>query len=146
MHNGPPHSPRRGKSSPLSSRTSIAATAAFYTEELGFTLAGTESDGGEAYFCSVHAGPKAAANIYFFRASPEDCKPGAVMIAVGTAEVDSFYAYLRGRPAVKVVEEIEDKPWEYRQFSILDPDGNRLTFFRFLEGGNPGTECLRTVL
>ncbi|RXG42328.1 hypothetical protein VDGE_09601 [Verticillium dahliae] len=120
--------------------TSIAATAAFYTEELGFTLAGTESDGGEAYFCSVHAGPKAAANIYFFRASPEDCKPGAVMIAVGTAEVDSFYAYLRGRPAVKVVEEIEDKPWEYRQFSILDPDGNRLTFFRFLEGGNPGTE------
>ncbi|CRK48599.1 hypothetical protein BN1723_008092 [Verticillium longisporum] len=100
--------------------TSIEATATFYTDELGFTLASTESDGGEAYFCSVYAGPKAAANIYFFHASPEDCRPGAVMIAVGTAEIDSFYAYLQGRPAVKLVEELEDKPWGYRH----QPDEN----------------------
>ncbi|KAM0280223.1 hypothetical protein ACHAQH_004181 [Verticillium albo-atrum] len=119
---------------------SIEATVAFYTNDLGFTLGGTESDDNGPYFCSVAAGSKAAANIYFFRAAPEEFKTGSAMIAVGTTEIDDFYKYLRGRPKVKIAEDIEDKSWGYRQFSILDPDGNRLTFFRFLEGGNPGTE------
>ncbi|KAM0322193.1 hypothetical protein ACHAQA_009683 [Verticillium albo-atrum] len=119
---------------------SIENTVKFYTEELGFFLGGTEPSEGTPYFCSVAAGPKAAANIYFFHATAEEFKAGGAMIAVGTDEVDAFYNYLKTREAVKIAEEIEDKPWGYRQFSILDQDGNRLTFFRFLEGGNPGKD------
>lgn len=40
---------------------------------------------------------------------------------------------------LEITEEIENKDWGYRQFSMEDGDGNVLTFFKFLEGGNPGT-------
>lgn len=39
-----------------------------------------------------------------------------------------------------IVEKLEDKEWGYRQFAVKDDDGNVLTSFKFLEGGNPGTE------
>jgi hypothetical protein len=44
---------------------------------------------------------------------------------------------------VQIEEEIGDRPWVYRQFSVLNPDGNRITFFRFLEGGNPSDDVER---
>lgn len=62
------------------------------------------------------------------------------MIALGTAELDEFYTYLQSRRKVEIVEPIKDEEWGYRQFTIKDNDGTRLTFFKFLEGGNPGTE------
>lgn len=39
-----------------------------------------------------------------------------------------------------IIEKMEDKEWGYRQFTVRDGDGNRVVFFKFLEGGNPGTE------
>lgn len=97
----------------------------------------------EATFCSVYAGPKAATNFYFFKAKDNnDFRPSDVMIALGTEELDIMYHKLtsRGRNIVRIVEPIEDKSWGYRQFTILDIDGNRLSFFKFLEGGNPGED------
>jgi hypothetical protein len=34
-----------------------------------------------------------------------------------------------------IFHEIEDKPWGYREFTVRDGDGNRLSFFCFLEDG-----------
>lgn len=62
------------------------------------------------------------------------------MIALGTEELDEFHRILQERGIVKIVEPIKDEEWGYRQFSIEDNSGNVLTFFKFLEGGNPGTE------
>ncbi|KAK1639323.1 Glyoxalase/Bleomycin resistance protein/Dihydroxybiphenyl dioxygenase [Colletotrichum phormii] len=126
----------------LSSRN-IAATVEFYTSELGFTLGGTKSendDDSQLYFYSVYAGNKTAANIYFFLCDDNEFHPGGVMIALGTAGLDHFQDLLISRGNVEVVEAIRDTPWGYRQFTIKDNDGNRLTFFKFLEGGNPGTD------
>ncbi|KAK1454645.1 glyoxalase family protein [Colletotrichum melonis] len=126
----------------LSSRD-IAATVDFYTSELGFTLGGTKPENGDdspLYFCSVYTGNKAAANIYFFLCEPNEFHPGGVMIALGTAGLDQFHDLLLSKGNVEVVEAIRDTPWGYRQFTIKDNDGNRLTFFKFLEGGNPGTD------
>lgn len=128
----------------------IAATVGFYTTVLGFTIGGVHpSAPSPPTFCSVYAGDRAAANIYFFlrgggtggtEEEQEPFRPSAAMIALGTQELDQFYARLAALgAAVDVVEGPEDKEWGYRQFAIRDPDGNRLTFFKFLEGGNPGS-------
>lgn len=126
----------------LSSRN-IAATVKFYTEELGFDLGGVESnDTGRPYFCSIYTGDRAAANIYIVRHEGDaaDFAPGRCHIALGTEGLDDFHAAVVARGNIEVVEAIWDTPWGYRQFAIKDLDGNRLTFFKFLEGGNPGTE------
>lgn len=121
---------------------SICATVKFYTEELNFELGGVHPDdnSSEPIFCSVFIGKKAAANIYFELHAPGDFHPSKAMVALGTKELDEFHEHLQSRAKVEIVEPIEDKPWGYRQFTINDNDGNRLTFFKFLEGGNPGTD------
>lgn len=146
---------------------SIPATIAFYTTILGFTLGGTYvhddhplAGAGEPTFASLAAGDKAAANIYFFltvdgqdrgRAMGE----GRVMIALKEGEVDVLYEKVKGleeeRAKVSgekegeggdwgIVDEIGDRPWGYRDFSVKDADGNLLSFFCFLENGEDGEE------
>ncbi|KAK2822981.1 hypothetical protein FQN49_007590 [Arthroderma sp. PD_2] len=143
--------------------TSIPRTIKFYTESLYFTLGGTHPDGDEnsvPTFCSVAIGKKADANIYFFKTKLSSSTPSdqqvqertddedseeifhrsSTMIALGTTELDEYYNILSKEGKVKITTPIKDQPWGYRQFTLEDPDGNRLTFFKFLEGGNPGTE------
>lgn len=92
-------------------------------------------------FCSLYLGVNVEANIYFAKTSDSDGQGqglGVAMIAMGTAHLDEYYDLLQGEADVTIVEQIEDMGWGHRQFSIRDLDGNRLVFFRFLEGGNPG--------
>ncbi|KAE8164392.1 pyridoxal phosphate-dependent transferase [Aspergillus tamarii] len=127
---------------PVFQCTSISRTVQFYTEILGFELGSVkpEDESSELTFCSVFMGKKADANFYFSNVSVEQFKASGAMIALGTQELDEYYQYLKGREEVTITEDIEDMPWGFRQFTIRDHDGNRLTFFKFLEGGNPGEE------
>ncbi|KAB8078635.1 glyoxalase family protein [Aspergillus leporis] len=127
---------------PMFQSRSVSLTLHFYTEILGFELGSVkpEGDTSELTFCSVFMGKKADANFYFSKATDEDFKPSRAMIALGTLELDEYYGYLKGREEVTLAEDIEDTPWGFRQFTIQDIDGNELTFFKFLEGGNPGEE------
>ncbi|EPS41345.1 hypothetical protein H072_4769 [Dactylellina haptotyla CBS 200.50] len=121
--------------------TSVAATVKFYTESLHFTLGGVHPDDcpqEEAEMCSVAVGKKADANIYLFR-KPGPFEPSAAMIAMGTNQLDKYYQLLLDEGKVEISVPIKDQPWGYRQFEIKDVDGNRIQFFKFLEGGNPGT-------
>lgn len=122
----------------------IASTVKFYTEELHFTLGGIHPnfDDGPPTFSSVFVGDKAVVNIYHGICDSDDFVPGWVLIAMGTSQLDEYYEELvkAGQEKVNIVELIGNKPWGYRQFSIKDNDGNKLTFFRFLEGGNPGND------
>ena len=121
---------------------SIEKTVESYTKTLGFEFGGLHPDddgSSPATFCSVAIGRKSDANIYFFK-STDEFHPSGAHIALGTAELDEYWELLSARPEVDVLEKIEDKPWGYRQFTIRDVDGNKLTFFKFLEGGNPGSE------
>lgn len=127
---------------PMFHSTSVSLTVRFYTEILGFELGGVKPEDGtsELYFCSVFIGKRADANFYFSKVSAEEFKPSEAMIALGTRELDEYYQYLKGHKEVQIAEDIEDMEWGFRQFTIKDNDGNRLTFFKFLEGGNPGEE------
>lgn len=89
--------------------------------------------------CSVAIGKKSDANIYLFKTTA-GFTPSAAMIAMGTKQLDEYYQLLLDEGKVEISMRIEDQPWGYRQFEIKDCDGNRLQFFKFLEGGNPGTE------
>jgi hypothetical protein len=60
------------------------------------------------------------------------------MIAIGTAHLDEYCNLLQVEADVKIVEQIKDKAWGYRQSSIRDLDDNRLILSRCLEGGNRG--------
>ncbi|PIG79340.1 aminotransferase GliI-like protein [Aspergillus arachidicola] len=127
---------------PMFQSTSISRTVQFYTEILGFELGSVKPEDGtsELTFCSIFMGRKADANFYFSKASVEAFKASEAMIALGTRELDEYYRYLKGRDEVTITEDIEDTPWGFRQFTMEDHDGNKLTFFKFLEGGNPGEE------
>lgn len=127
---------------PMFESRSIPHTVEFYTKKLGFELASVNPEHGESepYFCSVFIGKKAEANFYFSKVRTESFRPSQAMVALGTSQLDEFYVYLKDIPGVEFDEDIEDKPWGFRQFTIKDNDGNLLTFFKFLEGGNPGEE------
>ncbi|KAK2808915.1 hypothetical protein FQN50_004188 [Emmonsiellopsis sp. PD_5] len=125
--------------------TDIPSTIKFYTEELHFSLGGTHpdpptaEDGNQPTFCSVFIGQKADANIYFFKLEQGSQFTGSsAMIALGTRQLDDYYTVLMEKGTVKITRPIADMEWGYRQFTLEDNDGNSLTFFRFLEGGNPG--------
>jgi uncharacterized glyoxalase superfamily protein PhnB len=116
---------------------SVLKTVEFYREELEWTV---EHDGEYPQMCSAFVGKKADANIYFFHHKDQEFVASSAMIALGTTQLDEFYEHLRARGKIEITEPIADEPWGYRQFSIKDIDGNTLTFFKFLEGGNPGDE------
>ena len=44
------------------------------------------------------------------------------------AEVDALYAEWNASQAI-IVSPPEDKPWNLREFTIADPDGNRIRVF-----------------
>jgi catechol 2,3-dioxygenase-like lactoylglutathione lyase family enzyme len=127
---------------PMFGSRSIPRTVEFYTKTLGFELASVKPEDrkSDLYFCSVFIGKKADANFYFSKVSPESFKPSQAMIGLGTCELDEYYVYLKSQCGVEFAEDIEDTPWGFRQFTIKDNDENLLTFFKFLEGGNPGEE------
>lgn len=129
---------------PVFESHSIAETLKFYVDILGFTLASVKpedsTDPNEYTFCSIYAGDKAAANFYIFKSTGDGPISGAAYIALGTTQLDEMYEKLKERGDVEFLDDIQDQPWGYRQFTIKDPHGNKLTFFKFLEGGNPGSE------
>jgi catechol 2,3-dioxygenase-like lactoylglutathione lyase family enzyme len=129
---------------PIFPSRDIHATVRLYTQELGFILGSEKPD-----FASLGAGPKAASNIYFqLYTDGQEFTPSKAMIAMGAEQLDALYTGLQAKQQLKqeetspgsdffkIVEEIEDKPWGFRQFSIADSDGNQIFFFRFLEGSN----------
>lgn len=117
---------------------SILDTIEYYRDVLHFKV-GSAQYMREGYenptFVSVCMGPHCAVNIYFFRRpeGEESLPPGRGMIAMSTEGLEEYYEMLRKEGKVKFVEDIEDKPWGYRQFEIADGDGNTIQFFRFLE-------------
>ncbi len=106
----------------------VDAALAYYRDALGFSLEGRHPDGsGDIVFGSVLCG---GANFYFRKSS---APIPAINCMVFADEVDEFCATLRAK-GVRILEEPEDKPWGYRQFTLVDINGHTLTVFRFSDG------------
>lgn len=103
----------------------VDAALAYYRDALGFSVEGRHLDeSGNVVFGSVLCG---SANFYFSRC---DGPPAPARCWVGVGDVDALSELLAARGA-RIIEEVEDKPWGYRQFTAEDLNGHRLTFFQF---------------
>lgn len=99
--------------------TDVRAAVAFYTEKLGFWSPFMEGD--PPSFAGVNLD---RVQIFLERGtpSPSGC---AVYFVVGDA--DALCAFHRAH-GVEVVQEIEDRPYGLRDYSVRDRDGYVLTF------------------
>jgi catechol 2,3-dioxygenase-like lactoylglutathione lyase family enzyme len=97
----------------------LQKSLAFYRDRLGFAVA-FEWDpiaGVQRGSILVHLVPHADAT-----------SPRPRSFRVETRGVDALYAELAAQGVVDAAEPLETKPWGMRQFGVIDPSGNRITF------------------
>lgn len=118
---------------PLVVTDQIADTKAFYVDTAGFTV--------------VHDAPEYLQVRYGDEDGPELCfmRPDAapmmgdlptfggqgLLVSIPTKDADATHKELKGRKA-KVVAPPADKPWGWRSFIAVDPNGVLLDFFHVL--------------
>jgi catechol 2,3-dioxygenase-like lactoylglutathione lyase family enzyme len=96
------------------------AAVAFYTGTLGFTLA-------------FEQGPYAGVvrdGVLLHLDGDVNQGAGLVTCRIETEGVDELHGELEPAGVVDPAEPIRTTPWGHRQFSVLDGDGNRITFVR----------------
>jgi catechol 2,3-dioxygenase-like lactoylglutathione lyase family enzyme len=115
----------------------ITSSLAFYRDSLGFTV-GYE----EAGFAIVR---RDAVEIHLWqagdrswerRSSATPVVSGAESFLAGTAscrvqvtDIDALHAAVAPLGVIHPNGQLADKPWGTREFAVLDPDNNLLTFF-----------------
>jgi predicted lactoylglutathione lyase len=110
----------------------IATAAEYYLQALGFHLDWSSDQDG---ICGISQG-----NCRFFLANPSfraqegrenHGNSGPVVIWLNLeskTEVDELYQRWR-QAGARILAAPEDKPWNLREFTALDPDGNKLRVF-----------------
>ncbi|KIO74622.1 hypothetical protein TH53_25375 [Pedobacter lusitanus] len=94
-------------------------TVKFYTEKLGFTFHASW----DGYLIFSRDG----VNIHLWPAQdPEIAKSTGCYVNV--TEVDKLYAELKEKELIHPNGDLKDMPWEMRQFSVLDNNGNIIHF------------------
>ncbi len=112
----------------------------FLVDTVGFLRTAVYEDGGRVAHAQLDwpEGGGIMLGSYDPDAPGEECgKPGTSGAYVVTDQVDSLYARLTGA-GVKIVNEIEDKPYGSREFGIADPEGNRWFFGTYRGDPRPG--------
>lgn len=98
-------------------------TKAYYLEQLGFELA-SEHDYPEYLMVK-----KDGIELHFFLFPELDPLQNYGQVYLRTAEIDRLFKYFLERLlAIHPNGTLETKPWGMREFSLLDPDHNLLTF------------------
>jgi catechol 2,3-dioxygenase-like lactoylglutathione lyase family enzyme len=98
----------------------LEATKAFYAGLVGFDIA-MEQD--RFLLFTSPSDPKVQVSVNGDRSA----LPPGFIVDVGTAERVSDIHREATRQGLRIVEELDDKPWGIRRFSLLDPDGARVT-------------------
>jgi extradiol dioxygenase family protein len=101
----------------------INVTKAFYIDKLGFNLFGTTE------YADYLMLEKDQIQIHFFLFKKLNPKINYGQVYIRTNAIDAFYqTLLNNKTPIHPNGTIETKPWGQREFSILDPDHNLLTF------------------
>lgn len=67
--------------------------------------------------------------IHFFSFKDLDPKENYGQVYIRTSDIDALYqSFLKDKVAIHPNGHLETKPWGQKEFSILDPDNNLLTF------------------
>lgn len=98
-------------------------TRDFYLNSLGF------EDIGSADFDGYLMVKKDNIELHFFEFKTLNPKENYGQVYIRTADIDRFYQSLQGeKNVIHPNGHLEIKPWGQKEFSILDPDYNLLTF------------------
>ncbi|REG84615.1 bleomycin resistance protein [Winogradskyella sediminis] len=98
-------------------------TREFYSNQLGFKEFGSTDY--EGYLMME----KDRVQIHFFEFKEIDPKENYGQVYIRTNHIDAFYkSLLEKRTKIHPNGTLEIKPWGQKEFSILDPDSNLLTF------------------
>lgn len=100
-----------------------AVTKDYCINKLGFQLFGdNEFDGYLMVF-------KDNIQLHFFAFKELDPKENYGQVYIRTNEIDELYqTLLTNKIAIHPNGQLETKPWGQREFALLDPDNNLLTF------------------
>lgn len=96
-----------------------SATRDFYINKLGFEQFGGDYDG----YLMVQ---KDKIQIHFFEFTELDPKENYGQVYIRTDDIDTFFQLAKSKEINYT--KLEHKPWMQREFAILDPDNNLLTF------------------
>lgn len=100
-----------------------AVTKAYYLNVLGFKLYG------DADYSAYLMVKKDNIQIHFFEFKDLNPAENAGQVYIRTDEIDKLYQqFLDSGIPIHPNGHLETKPWGQREFSILDPDNNLLTF------------------
>ncbi len=98
-------------------------TKEFYLNKLGF------KEFGSADFDGYLMIEKDNIQIHLFEFNELDPKENYGQVYVRTDDIDGLYkSMLENKTAIHPNGKLESKPWGQKEFSILDPDNNLLTF------------------
>lgn len=100
-----------------------ASTREFYTRKLGFEIFGSADY--EGYLMLQ----KDQIQIHFFEFRELNPRENYGQVYIRTDNIGDFYqALLDNNVSIHPNGKLEAKPWGVREFSIIDPDHNLLTF------------------
>jgi hypothetical protein len=100
-----------------------AITKAYYLDKLGF------QDFGDADYPDYLIVQKDSVQIHFFGFKDLDPKENYGQVYIRTDDIDEFYQFLLDRKTgIHPAGHLQIKPWGQKEFSVLDPDNNLLTF------------------
>lgn len=113
--------PRFQSISPFLAANELAASVAFYRQQLGFALAWE-------WGCPADMAAVCRDDVEIALTSRSDAKPtGISRLYIRVEAIDSYYAQLQ-QAGVVIEVPIDDRPYGMRDFSIVDPAGNVLCF------------------
>jgi len=108
----------------------VQAAGQAYARQMGFTVDWSHED-------SLAGISRDDARVFLRRRTPEEAEEGySVLIwlnMASSAEVDQLHAEWTER-GVRIVEDLRTAPYNLREFTAQDPDGNRIRVFYDLGG------------
>ncbi len=97
-------------------------TKEFYIDKLGFRQSGGDFDG----YLMVQ---KDNIQIHFFEFKDLDPAENYGQVYIRTNQIERLYqSLLESAVDIHPAGHLEDKPWGQKEFALLDPDNNLLTF------------------
>lgn len=102
---------------------SKAVTREFYVTQLGFTDIGRVDYEGYLLLRKDHV------EIHFFEFKSLDPKENYGQVYIRTTDIEAlYYAMVKNTNSVHPAGHLQTKAWGQKEFSMIDPDNNLLTF------------------
>lgn len=99
------------------------ATKNFYQNQLGFTYIGSDD------FPFYLIMQKETIQIHFFLYEGLNPDENYGQVYIRTDDIDGLYeSFITNKVAIHPNGHLQTKPWGQREFALLDPDNNLLTF------------------